>query len=232
MSGQGEGFLSRWSRRKSGLPGPAPGSVDPQVRETRPAGPASSNEIVPASTAGTPSDGSGLATGPAPVDPVPLPTLEDVAALTRSSDYSRFVQPGVEPGVRNAAMKKLFADPHFNVMDGLDTYIDDYGQPDPIPPAMLRMMNQATSLGLFDDDPADPDPAEAAAPVAPALRLESPSPALACPDGDTPASVAQSHPNPSTVPAPAQLPLDDDADLRLQPDDAPGRRGAEPGTRA
>ena len=30
-------------------------------------------------------------------------------------------------------MKKLFSDPHFNVMDGLDTYIDDYGKPDPIP---------------------------------------------------------------------------------------------------
>ena len=30
-------------------------------------------------------------------------------------------------------MKKLFSDPHFNVMDGLDTYIDDYGKPDPLP---------------------------------------------------------------------------------------------------
>ena len=40
-------------------------------------------------------------------------------------------------------MKKLFSDPHFNVMDGLDTYIDDYGKPDPIPLSMLRRMNQA-----------------------------------------------------------------------------------------
>ena len=31
-------------------------------------------------------------------------------------------------------MKKLFADPHYNVMDGLDVYIDDYSKPDPIPP--------------------------------------------------------------------------------------------------
>ena len=49
-------------------------------------------------------------------------------------------------------MKKLFADPHFNVMDGLDTYIDDYGKPDPIPLAMLRQMNQSKFLRLFDDD--------------------------------------------------------------------------------
>ena len=40
-------------------------------------------------------------------------------------------------------MKKLFSDPHFNVMDGLDTYIDDYGKPDPIPLSMLRRMNQS-----------------------------------------------------------------------------------------
>ena len=49
-------------------------------------------------------------------------------------------------------MRRLFTDPHFNKMDGLDIYIDDYGKPDPIPMAMLRMMNQARSLGLFSDD--------------------------------------------------------------------------------
>ena len=43
-------------------------------------------------------------------------------------------------------MKKLFADPHFNVMDGLDTYIDDYAKPDPIPPAMLRQLASAKFL--------------------------------------------------------------------------------------
>ena len=46
-------------------------------------------------------------------------------------------------------MKKLFSDPHFNVMDGLDTYIDDYGKPDPIPPV----------------DAAPAEPVQAAAPV-------------------------------------------------------------------
>jgi hypothetical protein len=59
---------------------------------------------------------------------------------------------GVAPEVKNAALKKLFTDPHFNVMDGLDTYIDDYGQPDPLPPGMLRRMAQSQLLGLFDDE--------------------------------------------------------------------------------
>ncbi|MGS0757921.1 DUF3306 domain-containing protein, partial [Roseateles sp. GG27B] len=50
-----------------------------------------------------------------------------------------------------AAMKKLFSDPHFNVMDGLDIYIDDYTQADPIPLAMLREMNQSKALKLFEE---------------------------------------------------------------------------------
>ncbi len=49
-------------------------------------------------------------------------------------------------------MKKLFSDPHYNVMDGLDIYIDDYGKPDPIPLEMLRRMAQSHALGLFADD--------------------------------------------------------------------------------
>jgi hypothetical protein len=46
-------------------------------------------------------------------------------------------------------MKKLFSDPHFNVMDGLDIYIDDYSIAEPIPPSMLEKMYQSTALGLF-----------------------------------------------------------------------------------
>ena len=59
----------------------------------------------------------------------------DLAALGRDSDFTRFVTPEVSGEVRNAALKKLFSDPHFNVMDGLDTYIDDYSKPDPLPAA-------------------------------------------------------------------------------------------------
>ena len=59
---------------------------------------------------------------------------------------------GVGADVRNAAMKKLFSDPHFNVMDGLDIYIDDYSKSDPIPESMLRQMTSAKFLKLFDDE--------------------------------------------------------------------------------
>ena len=78
--------------------------------------------------------------------------MQDVAALNADSDFKPFVARAVAPEVRNAAMKKLFADPHFNVMDGLDIYIDDYSMPDPLPASMLRKMASAKFLKLFDDD--------------------------------------------------------------------------------
>ncbi len=82
--------------------------------------------------------------------------MEEARALTPESDFRRFVTPEVEPDVRHAALKQLFADPHFNRMDGLDTYIDDYGKPDPIPAAMLRKMTQSALLNLFADEPERP----------------------------------------------------------------------------
>jgi hypothetical protein len=61
-------------------------------------------------------------------------------------------------------MKKLFADPHFNVMDGLDIYIDDYSKSDPIPEAMLRAMTSSKFLKLFDEEE-DADKTSDAAPT-------------------------------------------------------------------
>ena len=45
-----------------------------------------------------------------------------------------------------AALKRLFTDPHFNVMDGLDVYIDDYSKTEPIPPAMMAGLRQAQNI--------------------------------------------------------------------------------------
>ncbi|MBI5268337.1 MAG: DUF3306 domain-containing protein [Burkholderiales bacterium] len=131
------------------------------------------------------------------------------------ADFSRFVAPDVEPAVRNTALKKLFADPHFNVMDGLDTYIDDYGRPDPLPAGMLRQMAQAQFLGLFtEDEPATaPSPAPSAAPSPATLPAPAPAPSVG--------TAAAADP---TCPAPP----DEDPDLRLQPDDAAGCAGPGP----
>ena len=134
-----EGFFNRWSRRKQE-------AVQPPVPEA--AAPMAESPKVPATAAAEPA---------APVSTAaaqPLPTLDDVQALTPASDFQPFMRREVDAGVRNAAMKKLFADPHFNVMDGLDIYIDDYSQPDPMPAGMLRRMASAQFLGLAPQDPA------------------------------------------------------------------------------
>jgi hypothetical protein len=73
-------------------------------------------------------------------------TMEDVARLTPESDFRPFVARGVDENIKRSALKKLFSDPHFNVMDGLDVYIDDYNKFTPIPPQMLAALNHAKGL--------------------------------------------------------------------------------------
>ena len=81
------------------------------------------------------------------VDPrAPAPELPPLDKLTFDSDYRGFFHPKVDEGMRRAALKKLFTDPHFNVMDGLDTYIDDYSKTEPIPAAMLAGLKQAQNI--------------------------------------------------------------------------------------
>jgi hypothetical protein len=52
----------------------------------------------------------------------------------------------ISEAVRRQAMKTLFADPHFNVMDGLDIYIEDYNLSEPIPEAMMATLHQVKTL--------------------------------------------------------------------------------------
>ena len=74
------------------------------------------------------------------------PELPPVEKLSIDSDYRAFFHPKVDEDVRRSALKKLFSDPHFNVMDGLDVYIDDYSKSEPIPPEMLAGLRQAQNI--------------------------------------------------------------------------------------
>jgi len=76
----------------------------------------------------------------------PAPELPPIDKLTIDSDYRDFFHPKVGEDVRRAALKKLFSDPRFNVMDGLDVYIDDYSKSEPIPPEMLAGLKQAQNI--------------------------------------------------------------------------------------
>jgi hypothetical protein len=211
MADDADSFLSRWSRRKAGVRSGAAVPADPVVREAaRPSVP----EVTPAArlddaatAARTEPDtaGADLATAPPP------PTLADVALLTHDADYTRYLAGNVDPAVRNAALKHLFTDPHFNVMDGLDIYVGDYNTPDPLPAGMLHQMVQSQMLGLFDDE------AESQA-----LPAEAPA--------ESPVAADPSPPVPTAPADPPCLAADENPDLQLQPDDGAGCPGTEPGT--
>jgi len=135
-----ETFFARWSRVKTEA------RQAPAVREADTVAP--SDEEVPAET---------------PAEAAPAPTLEQVEGLTPDSDFTPFIARGVDETVRRAALKKLFADPRFNVMDGLDTYIDDYNKFVPLTPLMVAALNHAKDLiarefaAEEDDEPKDED---------------------------------------------------------------------------
>ena len=152
--GKGGSFLGRWSQRKV----KARHDALPPAEPPKPAELARPAVEVAQAPAGQPLVATGAELqSEAPTQP-PQPTLDDVAKLTADSDYSAFAARHLDASVRNAAMRKLFAgDPHFNVMDGLDVYIDDYSVGVPIPKSMLRQMVQARSLGLLDDELVDQD---------------------------------------------------------------------------
>ncbi|MES1265707.1 MAG: DUF3306 domain-containing protein [Variovorax sp.] len=184
-----EGFVSRWSRRKV---------------EAKEGEPVDETPVVPEPTAAPQLQ----AAEPEPAPPPP--TIEDARSLTFDSDFRRFIAPDVAPEVKNAAVKKLFADPRFNVRDAMDVYADDYSQADPLPESMLRQMASAQFLKLFETD---------------ALTAENADDAVR-------QTVAQSGKAPEAVPEPPHA----DPDLRLQQDDAPAGEdaghGIEPGPSA
>jgi hypothetical protein len=150
MSGasmEGEGFLHRWARLKSTADaGTAP-----------PAAPAAAPAADPPTAAPI--------VQPDEAQARPPPTLEDVERLTADSDYSAFVSTGADKDLQRLALKKLFADPHFHVMDGLDIYMADFNQPSPMSLAMLASLQHAPDIlgRLFGDKEkeADDEPAPA-----------------------------------------------------------------------
>jgi hypothetical protein len=110
----------------------------------------------------------------------PPPDLPPVEKLTFDSDYRAFFHPKVSEDARRAALKKLFSDPRFNVMDGLDVYIDDYSKSEPIPPAMLAGLRQAQKILEWakggDPEKKEADAEQQATPASPVALDEGESP--------------------------------------------------------
>lgn len=155
-------FLRRWSQRKLAA-----------AREAQ-----AKDVALPAAAAAPVAPAEAASTEAPPAAPAEAagPPLPDVASLTFDSDYAGFLSPKVEEATRRRALRKLFSDPRFNVQDGLDVYIDDYGKFEPVPESVLAQLAHARYL--FDppktrvnaqghvedvvDAPDDPVPPEAA----------------------------------------------------------------------
>lgn len=203
MSENEGGFFSRWSQRKQAVKLGLAEEEKPQTKNSEPV----QSKAAPLAT--TQQD-----TADNKAEPVKLPTLADVEQLTPQSDFSSFMSQGVSPEVRNAAMKKLFTDPHYNVMDGLDIYIGDYNTPDPMPAGMLAKMVGAQFLGLVKapEDVAQSNPLESQIQHLPETSL-----------------TAQADKLDKSEPLENNSAQHDHTHLRLQPNHAPADPEAGPG---
>ena len=230
-----DGFLGRWARRKNEALQGKPLEESVLAVPPVPLPVAAANAVVVPGE--PPADDAAR-------EPVRELSLDDAKLLTKDSDFKPFMAQGVGPEVRNAAMKKLFADPHFNVMDGLDIYIDDYSKADPIPESMLRQMTSAKFLKLFDDE----DEKEEA--EKPETSASASDPALQNANNPTDQSVAQSLESPDMASSRRVLPENSsqsellpqahnhepspedhaNIDLQLQPDHAAPAPGAGRGS--
>lgn len=203
MSENEGGFFSRWSQRKQAVKLGLAEEEKPQTKNPETV----QSKAAPLATLHQDATDNKL-------EPVTLPTLADVEQLTPQSDFSSFMSQGVTPEVRNAAMKKLFTDPHYNVMDGLDIYIGDYNTPDPMPAGMLAKMVGAQFLGLVKapEDVAQSNPLESQIQHLPETSL-----------------TAQADKLDKSEPLENNSAQHDHTHLRLQPNHAPADPEAGPG---
>jgi uncharacterized protein DUF3306 len=246
--------LRRWSQRKlaaarksrsaaaSEAEAPAGDTraspAEPPIRgDQRGSAPGERSTGAPAAASGERSTGA-LAVAPGDVTANPAAATEggapiqSIGSLSIDSDFSAYLGPSVDPALKRAALKQLFRDPRFNVMDGLDVYIDDYTKSDPIPPDLVKQMVQGryifdppktrvTDAGNVEDVPLDPVGEEVPRPDAPAPV------AVAGQTGDPPVPVAlvpQAVEPPMSSSFPAQSAGEPGAQPAANPQDDGGAR--------
>jgi hypothetical protein len=180
----GEGFLSRWSRRKRAAERePDPPAPEEAALALPPAdAPPLPAEVLPSGQppAEEPSAGE-------PIDLASLPSIED---LTAESDISAFLRPGVPAWLRTAALRRMWSlDPEIRSFVGPADYAWDYNAPDGVPGFSLELGGDvkrllAQAIGLEEDGEKNDKPDTSPEPaVALAAAAEVPPP----PGPDVPA---------------------------------------------
>jgi len=119
------GFLSRWSRRKQAI---ARG-------ETPPEPPAPVVAVAPSA------------------DAPPEAPLPDPLTLGMADDFSAFLRDKVPPALKHKAMQHLFSHPHFNELDMMDVYMEDFNLVPNLDTASMDLVKHAKAV-LSPDIPA------------------------------------------------------------------------------
>jgi Protein of unknown function (DUF3306) len=151
-------FLSRWSQRKLAA---EQERVAAELPATTAAGAVSADAKV-GSAGGKVGEAAQKNT-----QPVALPTIESV---NLESGVAPFFKQQADESLRRLALKKLLSDPHFNIMDGLDIYVGDYSQPDPIPAEMMKKIRHARQWTMTPEEIVAAEKVDAEEEVA--LKLE------------------------------------------------------------
>lgn len=142
--------LRRWSQRKLALARDGANEVSNATEPDRVTVEHTRAGIGQAAHGASQAQVTGHARAEASPPQVAAATLPPVESLTKDSDFTPFMRPGVDAVSKRGALKKLFSDPRFNIMDGLDVYIDDYTKSDPIDPSLaqqlLARMNSALGV--------------------------------------------------------------------------------------
>lgn len=139
-----ENFLSRWSKRKLEVRAQEQLAEQASVLQTEaPLSGVDSGQGAAADELSTPKP---LEQTAATQPELPLPTEEDLQAVEQGGDIKAFMVEKVSTELKNKAFKALFSRPEFNVMDGLDIYIDDYNKFTPLSQEDIGKMTLSKQL--------------------------------------------------------------------------------------
>jgi len=188
-----DGWLGRWSRRKTeaakaersstgpkAMPEPSPLPASPRERreeaaEVAPAGPPSAAGGSDKASSETQA-GECHESGPEANDETAK--LPPVATLSYDSDFKPYLASGVPEGLRREALRKLWrSNPMLANLDGLNDYDEDYSLIGKLPEVVSTLFQVGRGMVPPAEESADGEAARAAAPSAGARGM---------PDTDSP----------------------------------------------
>lgn len=139
-----DSFLSRWSKRK------LEARTKEDLAEVTPPLeakflPDEKRDVAQRTAVGDPGNTTLKSKEPSQPE-LPLPTEADLLAVQQGGDIKAFMVEKVSTELKNKAFKALFSRPEFNVMDGLDIYIDDYNKFTPLSQEDIGKMTLSKQL--------------------------------------------------------------------------------------